>query len=44
MADHQHGSMSIRTQQMTFEGFIKVAVRSVIAVFVVLALLAIFNS
>jgi hypothetical protein len=44
VADHKHGSMSIRTQQKTFEGFVKVAVRSVIAIFVVLILLAIFNS
>lgn len=44
MAEHEHGSMSIRTQQKTYEGFIKVTVRSVIAILLVLVFLAIFNS
>lgn len=44
MAEHQHGSMNIRTQEKTFEGFVKVVERSVITILVLLVLLAIFNA
>jgi len=44
MAEHQHGSMNIRVQEKTFEGFVKVVQRSVITILVLLVLLAIFNA
>lgn len=44
MAEHQHGTMNIRVQEKTFENFIKITVRSVIAILVVVVLLAIFNA
>lgn len=44
MAEHQHGSMNIRVQEKTFEGFIKVTQRAVITILVLVVLLAIFNA
>ena len=44
MAEHKHGSMDIRGQEKTFEGFMKFTVRSVIAIIVVLILLAIVGA
>lgn len=44
MAEHKHGTMNIEVQEKTFEGFIKFAVRSVIAIIVVLILLAIVGA
>lgn len=44
MAEHEHGSMDIRTQEKTFEGFIKVTERSVIVILVLLVILAIFGA
>ncbi|OIP86604.1 MAG: cytochrome C oxidase subunit IV [Rhodobacterales bacterium CG2_30_65_12] len=44
MAEHQHGSMNIRTQEKTFEGFVKMAARAVITIIVLVVLLAIFNA
>ncbi|EAQ13854.1 MULTISPECIES: aa3-type cytochrome c oxidase subunit IV [Maritimibacter] len=44
MAEHKHGSMDIRVQEKTFEGFMKFTVRSVIAIIVVLILLAIVGA
>lgn len=44
MAEHKHGTMDTRVQEKTYEGFIKVTVRSVITILVLLVLLAIFNA
>ncbi|MEC7761440.1 MAG: aa3-type cytochrome c oxidase subunit IV [Pseudomonadota bacterium] len=44
MAEHKQGSMDITVQEKTFEGFIKFAIRSVIAIIVVLILLAIVGA
>ena len=44
MAEHKHGTMDIRVQEKTFEGFMKVTARSIIVIFVVLIILAIFGA
>ncbi len=44
MAEHQHGSMDIRVQEKTFEGFMKVTARSVVVILVLLVILAIFGA
>ncbi|GKY88762.1 aa3-type cytochrome c oxidase subunit IV [Sinisalibacter aestuarii] len=44
MAEHQHGTMDTRVQEKTYEGFIKITVRSVIAIFAILIFMAIFNA
>lgn len=44
MAEHQHGSMNIRVQEKTFEGFIKVTVRTVITILALVVLMAILNA
>lgn len=44
MAEFKHGTMDVRAQEKTFEGFIKVVTRGMIAIFVVLILLAIFGA
>lgn len=44
MAEHQHGAMSTRTQEKTFEGFVKVVTRTSIAIIVFLLLLAMINA
>lgn len=44
MAEHEHGSMNIRTQEETYEGFIKMMTRGGIAVIVILVLLAIVGA
>ena len=43
MADHQHGSMSIRVQEKTFEGFVKFSTRFVIVTVIFFIFLAIVN-
>ncbi|WP_108484809.1 aa3-type cytochrome c oxidase subunit IV [Oceaniglobus ichthyenteri] len=43
MADHKHGSMNIEEQEKTFNGFITLMTRTVIAIIVVLILLALIN-
>ena len=43
MTEHDHGSMSVREHEKTFEFFIKFATRFAIAVAIFLVLLAIFN-
>ena len=42
MADHEHGSMNIDTQQKTFDGFMSWVTKSVIIILVLLVLMAIF--
>ena len=44
MAEYKHGSMDVRVQEKTFEGFMKVAGRSVVAILVILVFLAIFRT
>ncbi len=44
MAEYKHGSMDIRVQEKTFEGFMKVAARSVAVILVLLVILAIFGA
>ena len=44
MSDHKHGEMDTTVQEKTFEGFVKVSTRVVIASIAVLIFLAIFNS
>jgi hypothetical protein len=44
MAEYKHGSMDIKEQEKTFDGFIRWSVRVVIASFAILIFLAIFNS
>ncbi len=43
MDKHRHGSMDIETQEKTFNGFVKLAVRTVVGIAIVLILLAIIN-
>ncbi|MEM6578121.1 MAG: aa3-type cytochrome c oxidase subunit IV [Pseudomonadota bacterium] len=42
--DHKHGDMDTDVQEKTFDGFIKATTYSVLAIFVVLVLLALFAS
>lgn len=44
MAEHKHGEMEIETQVKTFDGFMAWVNWTVIAIFVVLILMAIFVS
>jgi hypothetical protein len=44
MADHEHGSMNIDSQEKTFAGFMKWSTRVAIFSIGVLVFLAIFNS
>ena len=41
---HQHGSMDIRTQERTFEGFITFSIRTVIVIIAALVCLALVNA
>lgn len=40
--DHKHGSMDTTSQQKTFDGFVKFTQNSVIIIFAILILLALF--
>ncbi|SHH66041.1 aa3-type cytochrome c oxidase subunit IV [Marivita hallyeonensis] len=44
MAEHKHGTMDIKAQEKTFEGFVRWSVRVVVFSIAVLIFLAIFNS
>ncbi|MCB2127612.1 MAG: aa3-type cytochrome c oxidase subunit IV [Rhodobacteraceae bacterium] len=44
MAEYKHGSMNIKAQEKTFEGFVRFATRSAIVVIVVLIFLALANA
>ena len=44
MADHKHGEMDIHVQEKTFDGFMKFTTWSVIVVFAILILMAMFIS
>lgn len=42
MAEHEHGSMNIETQEKTFDGFMSFVTRSVVVILAILVLLALF--
>ena len=42
MAEHQHGQMDIKVQERTFDGFIQFTTWSVVVIFALLILMAIF--
>lgn len=42
MADHKHGEMDIEVQEKTFDGFMKFTTWTVIGIFVLIILMAIF--
>lgn len=44
MVDHKHGTMSIRAQEKTYQGFIKVMVRSTYVIIGILVFMAIVNA
>ncbi len=44
MADHEHGTMSTRDQEKTFEGFVKFVTRTVIVILVILVAMALLNA
>lgn len=44
MAEHKHGSMDIRVQEKTFEGFMKFSARTVVVILVLLVILAIVGA
>ena len=43
MAEHKHGSMDIRVQEKTFDGFVRFSIRVVGVVIVTLIFLALVN-
>lgn len=43
MAKHEHGSMDISVQEKTYDQFIKISIRTTVAIIVALVLLAIVN-
>jgi len=43
MAEHEHGSMDIKVQEETFDGFMKMVSRTSILIIVLLVLLALIN-
>ncbi|NNE51959.1 MAG: aa3-type cytochrome c oxidase subunit IV [Sulfitobacter sp.] len=42
MADHEHGSMDIETQEKTFEGFMSFVTKTTIIILAILVILAVF--
>lgn len=42
MADHEHGSMDVTTQEKTFAGFMSFSTKTVIVILVLLVLMALF--
>ena len=42
MADHKHGDMDIKTQEKTFDGFMRFTTWSVIVILAIIVLMAIF--
>ncbi|MFC6639226.1 MAG: aa3-type cytochrome c oxidase subunit IV [Sulfitobacter sp.] len=42
MADHEHGSMDIKTQEKTFEGFMSFVTKTTVVILVLLVLMALF--
>lgn len=44
MSKHEHGTMDIEVQEKTFAGFVTFTIRTVIIIFIVLILLALFRT
>jgi fumarate reductase subunit C len=44
MAEHKHGSMDIKSQEKTFEGFINFTIRAVMVILVLVVLMAMWNA
>lgn len=44
MAEHKHGEMNIEVQEKAFDGFVAIVGWSVVAIFALLILMAIFIS
>lgn len=44
MGEHKPGSMDITTQEKTFEGFVRMSIRSVIVILVLLVFMALVNA
>lgn len=44
MADHKHGTMDVKVQEKTFEGFLSWMTKGAIVCIAVLIFMAIFNS
>ncbi|HHS94834.1 MAG TPA: aa3-type cytochrome c oxidase subunit IV [Rhodobacterales bacterium] len=44
MTEHEHGSMSIRDHEKTFEGFIQFTKRSLVVILFLVVILAIFGA
>lgn len=44
MSEHKHGTMDIKDQEKTFDGFIRWTIRVVVVSIAILLFLAIFNS
>ena len=44
MSKHEHGSMDIKVQEKTFEGFISVVTKTTVASIIVLVFMALMNS
>ncbi len=44
MSDHEHGSMDIKTQEKTFDGFMNVVTKTTIVCIVILVFMALVNS
>jgi fumarate reductase subunit C len=42
MAEHEHGSMNIETQEKVFDGFMSFIARSVIVIIGILVIMALF--
>ncbi|MGB4826715.1 MAG: aa3-type cytochrome c oxidase subunit IV [Paracoccaceae bacterium] len=43
-ADHQHGSMDIRTQEKTFHGFVRLVSWAVFIIFLILVFMALADA
>lgn len=44
MSKHEHGTMDTSVQEKTFAGFVTFTIRTVIIIFIVLILLALFRT
>lgn len=42
MAEHEHGTMDIKTQEKTFDGFMSFVTKTVVVILVLLVLMAMF--
>lgn len=42
MAEHEHGSMDIKTHEKTFDGFLSFVTKTVIVIIAILVIMALF--